>query len=162
MATGKSNRPVEVVNFSRYKKATSKEKSKNGQPMKTRNHESELKDQEAQMKKFRHDVFKFAISGLDRAKKTEAKEALLIKLGAKPRKPKAINYRDLMSQKKEEKKQKEEERKRNDKSGIKKPIKSKNEKQKKRDTNEVKGFDYQVGKFKGGVLYVNKKNFVKR
>lgn len=37
-----------------------------------------------------------------------------------------------------------------------------NNKKEKRDANAVKGFDYQVGKFKGGVLYVNKKNFVKR
>lgn len=76
-------RVVETVVYSRPKKKT--KSSETGSINPTRNHEEEVKEQEKEMKKIRHEVFKFALSGLDREKKVKAKEALAISLGAKVR-----------------------------------------------------------------------------
>ncbi|XP_046607289.1 uncharacterized protein C1orf131 [Neodiprion virginianus] len=51
--------------------------------------------QEIQMKRARFDVIKFGMSGFDGAKGEEAKIALAVKLGAKPPKKKAKNYKEL-------------------------------------------------------------------
>ncbi|CAG5035446.1 unnamed protein product [Parnassius apollo] len=61
------------------------------------------------LKKIRHEVVKFGMSGFDGTKKEEAKIALAISLGAKPPKREYINYKELMQKRKQEKlKQKEE------------------------------------------------------
>ncbi|KAJ8875086.1 hypothetical protein PR048_022977 [Dryococelus australis] len=59
------------------------------------------------MKKVRHEVFKFAMSGYDPSQKEEAKINLAIKLGAKPPKKKYYNYKELRKMK-EEAKEKED------------------------------------------------------
>lgn len=53
------------------------------------------RDQEVEMKRARFDVIKFGMSGFDGAKGEEAKVNLAIKLGAKPKKNKPKNYKDL-------------------------------------------------------------------
>lgn len=75
-------RVVETVVYSRPKKKT-KADNQVASASSTRNHEEEIKKQEKEMKKLRHEVFKFAVNSLDRSKKVEAKEALAISLGAK-------------------------------------------------------------------------------
>ncbi|XP_012266942.2 uncharacterized protein C1orf131 [Athalia rosae] len=53
------------------------------------------KEQDKQMKRARFDVIKFGMSGFDGVKGEEAKIALAVKLGAKPPKKKAKNYKEL-------------------------------------------------------------------
>ncbi|XP_074595707.1 uncharacterized protein LOC141850865 [Brevipalpus obovatus] len=60
-------------------------------------------DQNEEMKRLRHEIYKFAMNGLEANKKTKAKESLAISLGAKPRKSSAINYKELMKQRAAEK-----------------------------------------------------------
>ncbi|CAG9783260.1 unnamed protein product [Diatraea saccharalis] len=55
------------------------------------------------LKKVRHEVMKFGISGFDATKKEEAKIALAVSLGAKPPKREYINYKELMQKRKQEK-----------------------------------------------------------
>lgn len=57
--------------------------------------------QELEMKRVRHDIIKFGMSGFDKEKAQEAKVALAVTLGAKPPKNKAKNYKDLKLEKKE-------------------------------------------------------------
>lgn len=63
-------------------------------------------DQRSFMKKARYDIIKFGMTGFDSAKKEETKQALAISLGAKPKKRKGINYKELKEMRS---KQKEEE-----------------------------------------------------
>ena len=64
-------------------------------------------EQRTFMKKARHDIIKFGMTGFDAARKEETKQALAISLGAKPKKRKGINYKelkDIRSKQKEEEK----------------------------------------------------------
>ncbi|CAB3221680.1 unnamed protein product [Arctia plantaginis] len=62
------------------------------------------------LKKIRHEVLKFGMSGFDPTKKQEAKIALAVSLGAKPPKKEYLNYKDLMQKRKEEKLKAQEEK----------------------------------------------------
>ncbi|KAM3966655.1 LOW QUALITY PROTEIN: 40S small subunit processome assembly factor 1 [Aphomia sociella] len=62
------------------------------------------------LKKIRHEVVKFGMSGFDSTKKEEAKIALAVSLGAKPPKRQYINYKELMQKRKEEKQQEKDEK----------------------------------------------------
>ncbi|RVE50205.1 hypothetical protein evm_005040 [Chilo suppressalis] len=55
------------------------------------------------LKKIRHEVYKFGMSGFDPTKKQEAKIALAVSLGAKPPKREYVNYKELMQKRKLEK-----------------------------------------------------------
>ncbi|KAE8741628.1 hypothetical protein FOCC_FOCC012830 [Frankliniella occidentalis] len=59
------------------------------------------------LKKARYEVMRFGMTGFDAAKREETKQAIAISLGAKPKKNKGINYKELMEIRK---KQKEEEK----------------------------------------------------
>lgn len=106
---GKSSGFEEVV-FTSYKKkaaegphtATVRSKKTLPDPVPKR-----ADDQRAFMKKARYEVMKFGLTGFDAAKREETKQALAISLGAKPRKKKGINYKEL---KEARQKQKEEEK----------------------------------------------------
>jgi hypothetical protein len=56
--------------------------------------------QEKEMKRFRYDIIKFGMSGLDKQKFKHAKMALAISLGAKPPKNKRKNYKKLIEERK--------------------------------------------------------------
>lgn len=51
------------------------------------------------IKRSKHEVFKFGTSGLESKDKEVAKIALAMKLGAKPSKNKYVNYKDLLAEK---------------------------------------------------------------
>ncbi|KAJ1524188.1 hypothetical protein ONE63_010711 [Megalurothrips usitatus] len=55
------------------------------------------------MKRARHDIIKFGMTGFDATQKQQTKEALAISLGAKPRKKKGMNYKELKEQLKKQK-----------------------------------------------------------
>ncbi|VVD03349.1 unnamed protein product [Leptidea sinapis] len=63
-----------------------------------------------ELKKIRHEIVKFGMSGFDSNKKEEAKIALAISLGAKPPKKPYLNYKELMAKRKQEKQKDIEER----------------------------------------------------
>ncbi|XP_038208909.1 uncharacterized protein C1orf131 [Zerene cesonia] len=89
-------------------------------PKKKQNLESEHTDtisnkptgpsKDLDLKKIRHEVVKFGMSGFDPTKKEEAKIALAVSLGAKPPKKAYVNYKELMSKRKEEKQKEKEEK----------------------------------------------------
>jgi len=111
---------------------------------------------EFDFEKARHEVFKFGVSGLDRTEKREARIAHAISLGAIPRKGKHKNYKQLMDERKAEKMKQNEEKEQNSQS-IQHKTKIYKQKKFKRNPNRVKGFDYQIGKYRNGVQFVDKK-----
>ncbi|CAK1548107.1 unnamed protein product [Leptosia nina] len=58
---------------------------------------------DADLKRIRHEIVRFGMSGFDHTKKEEAKIALAVSLGAKPPKRPYVNYKELMAKRKEEK-----------------------------------------------------------
>ncbi|CAG2182467.1 unnamed protein product, partial [Oppiella nova] len=111
---------------------------------------------EFDFEKARHEVFKFGISGLDRTEKREAKIAHAISLGAVPPKGKPKNYKLLMDERKAMKKKVIEEKEQNSQQ-MQHKTKIYKQTKKKRNPNGVKGFDYQIGKYRNGVQFVDKK-----
>lgn len=67
------------------------------------------KSDELDMKKVRHEVFNFGISGYDFKDRQKAKIALAVKLGAKPPKNLYKNYKELQAENKEAKAKAQEE-----------------------------------------------------
>lgn len=65
--------------------------------------QSKSKDDALDMKRVRHEVFNFGISGYNFQDRQKAKIALAVKLGAKPPKQKYQNYKDLQEAKKQAK-----------------------------------------------------------
>lgn len=71
---------------------------------------SKSKDDDAlDMKRVRHEVFNFGISGYNFQDQQKAKIALAVKLGAKPSKNKYQNYKELQEAKKQAKEKEKEE-----------------------------------------------------
>ncbi|KAH9629551.1 hypothetical protein HF086_014562 [Spodoptera exigua] len=64
---------------------------------------SQQSSKDLDLKKIRHEVVKFGMSGFDPTKKEEARIALAVSLGAKPPKKEYINYKELMEKRKQEK-----------------------------------------------------------
>ncbi|KAJ0180951.1 hypothetical protein K1T71_003036 [Dendrolimus kikuchii] len=110
-----------------------------------------IRSKDLELKKIRHEVLKFGMSGFDATKKEEAKIALAVSLGAKPPKKVYINYKDLMKKRKEEK-QKAKEAK--DLMAAKSVLKTGGKKKK-------KGFGNDVGHFLSGYGKVQKKDLKK-
>lgn len=107
------------------------------------------------LKSARLDVQKFGIKGFSEDKKDAAMEALLVKLGAKPKKNKAYNYKEYQEIVKRQKVEEREKRELDRKLGykVKKKIVAR-----KKDRNDVGRMDGQVGKYKHGVQFVTKKD----
>ncbi|KAI1298183.1 Uncharacterized protein HDE_04327 [Halotydeus destructor] len=147
----KKKRPEpEVVVFQTYKS-----KRKPG----TTEEKSSDSTKQFDFKRARHEVFRFGMSGMEKEDKVSANEALLIRLGAKPEKKRPVNYKVLMEQRKAERKQEIEEKEQGNVrfkgTGI--AGSSRAKVVKKRNPNAPRGgIDYQVGKFKDGVLKVKK------
>lgn len=114
-------------------------------------------------KRARHEVFKFALSGMDTQQRMSAKERHLISLGAKPEKARPKNYKLLTEERKAQKAQQQAERQEgNQRFNISSQTFG-SKKTRKRDPNAPRGgIDYQVGKFKDGVQFVNKKQLLKK
>ncbi|XP_026484469.1 uncharacterized protein C1orf131 homolog [Vanessa tameamea] len=108
--------------------------------------------QNLELKKIRHEIVKFGMSGFDPTKKEEAKIALAVSLGAKPPKREYINYKELMNKRKQEKQKLNDEKqmmiaKSNLSTGIKKKKK--------------KGVNNDVGHFLSNYGKVQKKDLKK-
>jgi hypothetical protein len=106
----KARPPVEVVVHESHKKkkATIAKEKRNevGLEVETSN-DKELKT-ELNMKRTRFEVMKFAMAGYKAKDKEDAKVALAIELGAIPPKNKYINYKEIITQRKQEKFETEE------------------------------------------------------
>lgn len=70
---------------------------------------SKSNDDAVDMKRVRHEVFNFGISGYNFQDQQKAKIALAVKLGAKPPKNKYQNYKELQEDKKQTKEKEKEE-----------------------------------------------------
>lgn len=87
-----------------------KSKRKNGAKWTNDNKSKSKNDDDAlDMKRVRHEVFNFGISGYNFQDQQKAKIALAVKLGAKPPKNKYQNYKELQETKKQVKEKEKEE-----------------------------------------------------
>ncbi|KAF5286403.1 hypothetical protein FQA39_LY16323 [Lamprigera yunnana] len=92
-----STENFEFVTYSCYKKKDKEKMNLNVKESKN------AQSAEFNVKKARHEIFKFGMSGFDDKKKREAKIQLAIKLGAKAPKSKYKNYKLLLDEKKKQK-----------------------------------------------------------
>lgn len=132
-----------------------KSKKKEEKKMDSGENSEETSGSVIDLKSARLDVQKFGIKGFSEDKKDTAMEALLVKLGAKPKKNKAYNYKDYQEIVKRQKVEEREKRELDRKLGykVKKKIVAR-----KKDRNDVGRVDGQVGKYKHGVQFVTKKD----
>lgn len=118
----------------------------------------EIVDEKAE-KRMRYDVFKFGMNGFHRKKKEDARVSLAIKLGAKPPKNKAVNYKILMAMKKEEKEKEIQEREMKQKMGIR--LTKKLPKKKPRGKRKMRGLNSQIGRYEDGVQVLSRKDLAR-
>lgn len=132
-----------------------KSKKKEEKKMDSGENSEETSGSVIDLKSARLDVQKFGIKGFSEDKKDTAMEALLVKLGAKPKKNKAYNYKEYQEIVKRQKVEEREKRELDRKLGykVKKKIVAR-----KKDRNDVGRVDGQVGKYKHGVQFVTKKD----
>lgn len=132
-----------------------KSKKKEEKKMDSGENSEETSGSVIDLKSARLDVQKFGIKGFSEDKKDAAMEALLVKLGAKPKKNKAYNYKEYQEIVKRQKVEEREKRELDRKLGykVKKKIVAR-----KKDRNDVGQVDGQVGKYKHGVQFVTKKD----
>lgn len=132
-----------------------KSKKKEEKKMDSGENSEETSGSVIDLKSARLDVQKFGIKGFSEDKKDAAMEALLVKLGAKPKKNKAYNYKEYQEIVKRQKVEETEKRELDRKLGykVKKKIVAR-----KKDRNDVGRVDGQVGKYKHGVQFVTKKD----
>ncbi|CAG9109903.1 unnamed protein product [Plutella xylostella] len=108
LALKNSEKNFQVVKFEAHKakkKTTTTDDKTNTKPQ-----QEPLPKRDLDLKRIRHEVVKFGMSGFDGTKKEEAKIALAVSLGAKPPKKQYVNYKELMQKRKEEKQKDKEER----------------------------------------------------
>lgn len=99
-------RPVEefkAVVYESYKPKAKKEK------LEQNSQKDVTKSKEIDMKRARHEIVKFGMSGFDPEKKEQAKVQLAIRLGAKPPKNKYKNYKELKEEKRKQIERRKEE-----------------------------------------------------
>ncbi|XP_037784883.1 uncharacterized protein C1orf131 homolog [Penaeus monodon] len=116
---------------------------------------------EEDMKKLRFEVMKFGMTGFQKKKQEDERINLAIRLGAKPPKNEAINYKQLIEIRKEEKRRELEEQQAKQEAGLqfKKSSKKKQfSKNKPRNVNKVKGIGGQIGREKNGMRILSKKD----
>lgn len=132
-----------------------KSKKKEEKKMDSGENSEETSGSVIDLKSARLDVQKLGIKGFSEDKKDSAMEALLVKLGAKPKKNKAYNYKEYQEIVKRQKVEEREKRELDRKLGykVKKKIVAR-----KKDRNDVGRVDGQVGKYKHGVQFVTKKD----
>lgn len=138
-----------------YKNPKSKRIENNMMDLAENSQEAAKSDAVFDLKSARLDVQKFGIKGFKDEKKDAAMGALLVKLGAKPKKNKAYNYKEYQELVKKQKVEEREKRELDRKLGFK--VKSKVVARKK-DRNDVGRVDGQVGTYKSGVQFVTKKD----
>ncbi|XP_063606636.1 uncharacterized protein C1orf131 homolog [Penaeus indicus] len=116
---------------------------------------------EEDMKKLRFEVMKFGMTGFQKKKQEDERINLAVRLGAKPPKNKAINYKQLIEMRKEEKRKELEEQKAKQEAGLqfkKSSKKKQSSKNKPRNVNKVKGVGGQIGHEKNGMRILSKKD----
>lgn len=118
---------------------------------------------EEDMKKLRFEVMKFGMTGFQKKKQEDERINLAIRLGAKPPKNKAVNYKQLIEIRKEEKRKELEEQKAKQEAGLqfKKKKKKQFSKNKPRNVNKVKGIGGQIGHEKNGMRILSKKDIAR-
>ncbi|XP_028174972.1 uncharacterized protein C1orf131 [Ostrinia furnacalis] len=104
-----------------------------------------------ELKKVRHEIVKFGMSGFDTTKKEEARIALAVSLGAKPPKREYLNYKELMQKRKQERQKQKDDKQ----AMISKSILQTGGKKKKKANNDV-------GHFLSGYGKVQKKDLKKK
>ncbi|KAG0729043.1 hypothetical protein GWK47_003582 [Chionoecetes opilio] len=109
-----------------------------------------------QLKRVRYDVFRLGMSGFHKNKKEDTRVQLAVKLGAKPARKKAVNYKTLQEMKKKEKKVEAEEKEMKLKLGLKVPKPFK-----KKERPVVKASGSQVGRYRHGVQVLSKQDIAK-
>ncbi|CAK1599427.1 unnamed protein product [Parnassius mnemosyne] len=147
-----------VVKFESYK-SKKKEPVENEESKTASDNQVMHSKKDLDLKKIRHEVVKFGMSGFDGTKKEEAKIALAVSLGAKPPKREYINYKELMQKRKEEKLKQKEERQLMISKTV---LKSCGKKKRKGINNDVGHFLSNYGKVQKKDIKDNKKAPVKK
>ncbi|XP_013183343.1 uncharacterized protein C1orf131 homolog [Amyelois transitella] len=96
--------------FVKFESHKPKKKDLDAKITDSKNEDNQFSKKDVDLKKIRHEVVKFGMSGFDATKKEEAKIALAVSLGAKPPKREYLNYKDLMKKRKEEKQKAQEQK----------------------------------------------------
>ncbi|XP_028029665.1 uncharacterized protein C1orf131, partial [Bombyx mandarina] len=146
-----------VVEFESYKPKQKKLAAKDEKNL-PRTETGQYSKKDLELKKIRHEVVKFGMSGFDPTKKEEAKIALMVSLGAKPPKRQYINYKELMQKRKEEKLKNLEEKQ----LMIAKSVLKTGGKKKKPANNDVGHFLSGYGKVQKKDLKKDEKNLKKK
>ncbi|XP_067134087.1 uncharacterized protein C1orf131 [Centruroides vittatus] len=110
------------------------------------------------IEKARYEVYRFGISGFDKEKAENAREALAIRLGAKPPKRKYKNYKEILEENKKQKLEETEQNKRNQKVGF---GSKQNKKSRRKNKKGIKNFNCQIGKYKDGIQFISKYDIAK-
>nr|XP_027197921.1 uncharacterized protein C1orf131-like [Dermatophagoides pteronyssinus] len=123
-----------------------------------------LDPDEFDLEKARHEVFQLGIKGFSDKDKRTAKRELAIRLGAKPKKQRGKNIQqhlqEIRERKQKEREQQQQQQQQN-RSGKTKNRKSQKLSTKKKGLNEVRGMDYQLGKYRNGVQYLSRQDIEK-
>lgn len=151
----KKQKDVQIFDYAKKRGVNKDKKPKEEQEEVEQSSAKETLD-EKQLKRVRYDVFKLGMSGFHKEKKQDTRVALAIKLGAKPPRKKAVNYKKFQEIKKEEKKREAEEREMKLKLGLKVPKPFK-----KKDKPVVKAATSQIGRYKHGVQVISKRDIAK-
>ncbi|KAH9515946.1 hypothetical protein DERF_006717 [Dermatophagoides farinae] len=123
-----------------------------------------LEPNEFDLEKARHEVFNLGIKGFSDKDKRTAKRELAIRLGATPKKPRGKNIQQHLQEVRERKQREREEREQqqqNHTSGTTLKRKKQKPQPKKKGLNEVRGMDYQLGRFRDGVQYLSRQDIEK-
>ena len=126
-----------------------------------------IEDPELSMKQARFEVFKFGLRGLDKEGQNDARVALALKLGAKPKKKGCLPYAEYKDKIMLEKREREEKKEMEKLTGMRTISARQSSKNKKNDaaTNTKKSkkkksnesIPMKMGKFDGGMLRISKK-----
>ena len=163
------NKKVDPAVIVEYKNPRKRRKEANSPAL---NDSKPSVDEELTMKQARFDVFKFGVKGFDKQGQLSAREALAVKLGAKPAKNKCLPYEEYKQKLKEErsKQRQEKEERRNttklrtsaraapsaNRPDKKKPITPKTHS--KKGSKGGRGLQPKFGKFDGGMLKLSSKD----
>lgn len=150
----------EVIVYNDPRKRKKKPSVKEVQPAKR----SDSPSDEVSMKQARFDVFKFAVSGMDRNSKQDAQIAHAIRLGAKPPKNKCYNYAEFKDLRKKEKEEAAHRKEMERISGVRRtaaPGKVAKQAANKPKKKAKEGTQLKMGTFDGGMLRLSDKDLQK-
>ncbi|XP_047525763.1 uncharacterized protein C1orf131 homolog [Pieris napi] len=153
LALNNAEKNFKVVKFEAHKPKKKESLSDDKKIHDLRSTNSQKK--EVDLKKIRHEIVKFGMSGFDSTKKQEAKIALAVSLGAKPPKRAYLNYKELMAKRKQEKLKENEEKQQMKSKSI---LQTVGQKKKKGSKNDVGHLLSSYGKVQKKDLKKDNKN----